>query len=130
MEREWRMGVRAAGVEALLGEKDLLRMLLVVKRASDAAETSLEIPASPRATLALLRAARSESTSQALESRAVERHPRLWWNGLIEAYGDPELLATRLAQLEATHLEAADAELVALARTYVNGERRDTLDGE
>lgn len=122
LEREWRQQVRAAGEKSLLEEWDLLRVLLMARREAGPDEPTLEIPASPQLTLALLRSARSDVRSQAMGSRAVRRSPRLAWGVLEELCGGEEALKRRLDGLRAV-LSEDDAELFALAERYAGGWR-------
>jgi len=122
LEREWREQVRAAGEDSLLAEWDLLRVLLMARREAAPDEPTLEIPDSPRITLAILRAARSDVRSQAMGSRAVRRAPRLAWDALGELCGGEEALKRRLDELRAV-LPDDDADLFELAEQYANGWR-------
>lgn len=119
-ERSWRDYVRGLPVEALAGEYELLRSLLVLKRESDPDEPSMTIPADVRVTRALLVSARSESRSQAMGSRAVTKSPRLAWKVLIDLYGDEETLRRRIEDLREANLDDC-AEVIALADRYLAG---------
>jgi len=128
-EKDWREEVRAATVEALINEKQLLRILLLAKREASPGEPPLDIDDSPSMTLALLRSARSEVRSQSVGSRAVRRSPRLAWDALIELYGNEEALRGRIEKLKATRPEGED-ELLQLADKYLGGWRPSEFDDD
>lgn len=121
-ERAWRDEVRSASADALVEEKDLLRILLLTKRDADTSERPLEIDDAPALTFALLRGARSDVKSQTMGSRAVRRLPRLAWDVLVELCGEEEALKGRIEDLKATQPEDAD-ELLELAEKYLGGWR-------
>lgn len=122
LERAWRDLVRATSTDRLAGERELLRILLLTKRESEAGEPELAIDGSAEMTLAMLESAKSEVRSQSMESRAVRRSARLAWAVLIELYGDENLLMERLEALKATNPRGAD-DLIALAERYASGWR-------
>lgn len=121
LERDWRAQVRAASVESLAAEDDLLRVLLLVKQDATHDEPPIEIAASPQLTLAILRSAQSESRSQEEGSRAIRRVPRLAWDELVELYGDESTLIERIEELKSSRPEGHD-ELIALVEKFVRGE--------
>lgn len=121
-EKAWRDEVRLASVSDLTKDRDVLRVLLLVKREADPAEGPLNVDNSSDLTLALLRAARSEIISQSIGSRAVRRAPRLEWDALIELYGDESTLKERIEALKATPPEGT-ADLLELASKYLSGWR-------
>ena len=123
-EKDWREEVRSASVDTLAGEHELLRIFLRMKQAAGPSESPFEIDNSPKLTLALLRAARSETLGQSMESRAVQRSPRLAWNELIELYGDEATLKERIESLKDARLDGAD-DLLELADKYLSGWRDD-----
>jgi hypothetical protein len=121
-EREWRAAVRSAGPEELASETDLLRTTLLSKREVEPEEPELMVPESPDVTYALLKSARRESRSQLGGSRAVHRKPRLAWDGLIDLYGDENVLRDRIDKLKASPpIEIGD--LFELADKYLSGWR-------
>ena len=128
-EKDWREEVRAVTVDALINEKQLLRVLLLAKREADPTEPRLHIDDSPSMTLALLRSARTELQSQSMGSRAVRRSSRLAWNELIELYGDEETLRERIQELKAIQPEGED-ELLQLADKYLGGWRPSRFDDD
>ena len=121
-EKEWRDEVRSASTETLIREKELLRILLLVKRDVGPEEPPLNIADSPSMTLALLRSARSEVRSQSIGSRVVRRSVRLAWDALVELYGSEDVLRERIEKLKATRPEGAD-ELLSLVDKYLTGWR-------
>jgi len=126
-EKVWRDEVRAASLDKLLVEKDLLRALFITKRDSGPSEPPLSVDADPRLTLALLKAARHEMKTQTMGDRAVRRSPRLAWDVLVNLYGDDATLEQRIDELKATAPEGVD-ELIALADKYASGWRPDERD--
>lgn len=121
-EREWRAEVRLSGVNALVGDKELLRTLILAKRETGSAEPPIEIADSPHMTLALLRSARSEVRRQSMGSRTVRRFPRLAWDALIELYGNEGILRERIQSLKASPPEDT-GDLLQLADKYLGGWR-------
>lgn len=121
-EKVWRDEVRSASPDDLSREKIILSILLKTKRLTGPLENSLYIDSSPKLTLALLRAAWSETLHQSMGSRAVRRSPRLAWKTLIDIYGDEATLKARVESLKEAHPEDAD-ELLALAEKYIDGWR-------
>jgi|GEM_PF-309543 len=121
-ERTWRDEVRSAMADDLVGERDLIRVLLLAKSDADPSEGPLNIDESPQLTLAMLQAARSEGLSQTMGSRAVRRSPRLGWDALVELYGDEATLRQRIDSLKATEPEGAN-DLLELADKYLSGWR-------
>jgi len=121
-ESGWRAEVRAASAEVLEKEQELLWIMLLTKREAEDGEPRLEVPEAPAFTLALLRAARSESRSQTAGTRAVRRNPRLAWDALVEIYGNQEALRRCIDDLKLAHLEGGE-EILLLADKYLEGWR-------
>ncbi len=121
-EKAWREEVRSASVDNLANEHDLLQIFLRTKLAADSSENPINIDNSPKLTLSLLRATRSETLSQGGGSRAVQRTPRLAWNELVELYGDEATLQERVENLRVANLDGSD-ELIKLADKYLGGYR-------
>ena len=121
-ERAWRADVRSASVEDLAAERDLVRVFLLAKREAELSEEPLVIDDLPQLTLAILRGARSEVTSQTMGSRAVRRSTRLAWDALIELYGDEVTLKERINGLKACRSEDAK-DFLDLAERYLSGWR-------
>lgn len=122
LQADWRAQVRAASADVLAEERDLLRVLAIATKCADPADPSIEIPDSPRMTLALLQSARSAVKSQPIGSRAVHQSTRLAWEALIELYGNEAVLCEPIEQLKAAHIEGND-ELLKLADKYIGGWR-------
>ena len=121
-EKAWREEVRSASVDDLTKEHDLLQIFLRTKCASDPSENPINIDNSPKLTLSLLRAARSETLSQGGESRAVQRTPCLHWDTLIELYDDEATLKERIESLKIANLKDSD-DIIELADKYLGGYR-------
>lgn len=127
LERSWRAEVRAASVDELIVEPELLRTLYLAHTETEPEEDSLPIDARPRITAAILASARSDSRSQAMGSRAITRSPRLAWDVLVDLYGDEATIEARLNELRRSDVEVA-ADLVSLAEKYLGGWRPDQFE--
>lgn len=123
-EQKWSSRVCATEPERLAREPDALGLFLALRRYQQANEQPSQIPQSPPLTLALLASAKSDIVSQAMDSRAVRRTPRLQWKALQTAFGGDEMLADRISQLDASGI-AADSEVLGLAKKYLSGWRPD-----
>ena len=123
-EKEWREEVRLRAIDHLdlAREYDLLRVFLLTKREGELSESPFNISDEPPLTLALLRAARSDSMSQSMGSRAVRRSSRLAWDALIELFGAEVALQERIERLKATESEDIE-DLIELAGKYLGGWR-------
>jgi hypothetical protein len=121
LERSWRSIVRAATPESLSLEPGLLGILLRARRSAQPDEPPLEIPNAAHLTLSILRSARNDIRSQAIDSRAIHRSPRLEWPALIEVFGDEGTLKERIGALRAEN--PGDQELLDLANNYAGGWR-------
>ena len=126
LEREWRTEVRAASAEALTSEYELLWVLLLAQREVGEGEDVLVVPNVPALTLAILKSSRSESKSQATESRAVIRSPRLAWKALIELFQGEDMLRARIEGMRP--LLSADDPLIQLIDKYLSGWKPDKFD--
>lgn len=124
LEAAWRDEVRLASPDNLIREQDLLNILLLTKGEAGPSEPMLQIPDSPRMTLAVLRSARGEVRSQSLDSRAVRRSARLAWTVLIELYGDEATLRDRIEKLKTSRPADSD-DLLELTDKYLAGWRPD-----
>jgi hypothetical protein len=125
LEADWREEVRAATAADFVAEPDLLRVLIFARRDVSGDEPALELPDDPDVTRQLLLAARSDTRSQAMDSRAVTRSPRLAWDVLIEVVGGEEQLKNRLEALKAAGVMDDDSDLIELADRYAAGWRPD-----
>jgi predicted KAP-like P-loop ATPase len=121
---EWRDEVRAATPDELARERELLRIVLRMKRDAEPPEAMLEVANVPAMTLAMLRSARSDVHSQSVDSRAVRRYSRLPWKLLLELFGDEDTIRTRIEQLREAKLEDSH-EVLELADQYLAGARTD-----
>jgi len=121
-ERAWREEVRAASVDDLINESDLLRILLLTKKEADSTEDALVVSDAPALTLALLAKARTDVRQQTMGNRAVRRQPRLAWDALIELYGEEATLGKRIEDAKAACPEES-ADLIQLAEKYLSGWR-------
>ena len=126
-EKSWRSEVRVASPSNLEREGNLLYMLLVAKRGAAADEPLLEIPEMPELTLAILRSARSEVSSQSIGSRAIRRSPQLAWDALIELFGSQDELKQRIDRLKEAKPEG-EGELLSLVDKYLGGWRPRDFD--
>lgn len=120
----WRDEVRQASAAQLLREWDLLRVLHCAKFEADSSEPLFDVPDAPLLTLALLRASKSESRRQSVDSRAVRRSLRLAWEVLVKLCGGEDELRRRIDALAATDLaDEGDRVLIQLAGRYLGGWR-------
>jgi len=126
LEREWRAEVRAASAEALIPEYELLWVLLLAQREAEEGEDVLVIPDIPALILALLKSSRSESKSQAMDSRAITRSPRLAWKALTELFQGEDVLRARIEGMRP--LLTADDPLIQLIDKYLSGWKPDRFD--
>jgi hypothetical protein len=128
-ERAWRDDVRNAAVAQLASERELVRVLLVAKRESEPGEAPVVLEDSPELTLAVLRSAKGDVRSQAVDSRAVRKSARLAWDVLVELFGSENTLRERVAELRQS--DPTDAgELLELFDRYAGGWRPDELIDE
>ncbi|WP_260869549.1 KAP family NTPase [Paenibacillus sp. Y412MC10] len=119
---KWVEEVQSTEVEDLIKEKEVFRILFVVKQETNESENPLVIDPSPQLTLAILKNSRSEVITQAMGSRAYNRSGRLAWDALIKLYGDEETLKMRIEDLKSTDL-GENSDVVQLADNYINGWR-------
>jgi predicted KAP-like P-loop ATPase len=122
LEGEWRNEVRLAKPEALLEEKQLLKVLFNAKRYTEPNEPPLKIDDSTEIAFALLKSSFSEVRTQSMGSRAVHRSPRLAWKTLTEVYGDESVLVERMKAVLIARPEGNDT-LLQLAEKYIGGWR-------
>jgi len=100
-------------------EWDLLRVYwtLSEQKGDEYVAVSFEDPDEVRA---LLSSGRSVTRSQGFDSRVVKEEPHLWWDGLVQVFGDEEKLAAAIKLLRETDGETP---LVELAERYLSGWR-------
>ncbi len=122
LEKAWRDEVRAASLDRLLPEKDLLEVLFDAKRHSTPEEPPVIVPAAPTLTLAILKCARHEVKTQTMGNRSIRRTPRLAWDILVELYGNEDVLKRRLEELKGSKPHGVD-DLLGLADKYASGWR-------
>lgn len=122
LEKAWVKNVRSATADQLARERDLLRVLMRARQYSDPADGPLAIDESPYLTYAILRSARSEVRSQAMDSRAVRRWTRLAWDALVDLYGGEATLGQRIESLISQSPDDPD-DLLSLAQKYLSGWR-------
>lgn len=121
-EEELRASIRAAGVEGLRGEPELLRLLHFLKESPDPANQQLidEVINDENGLVGLLESARADSTAQDGSGRTVIK-PRLAWDPLEglsrTAFGD------RVSALPGELAEAHARETVELGKRYASGWR-------
>lgn len=121
-QKQWRDEVRKSSGDLLAKNKDLLEILLMAKTEVQPDESPMNIPQSTDVTLALLRSARGEVQSQAMDSRSVRTSARLAWDQLIVVYGEEDILRARIEELKAEQ-PLADPELMVLVDRYLSGWR-------
>ena len=120
-ERDWVAEVKSASTDDLLGEHELLRVILRARYVWNTQDASIEIEDRPDLTYALLQSARSKSTSQTIGSRAVKVEPQLAWDALVRIYGEESTLVERLQKLLVAPPDNSDAALLELATKYATG---------
>jgi hypothetical protein len=125
LERIWRNEVRAASVDDLIKEKELLRILIFTKRDGLESEPALIIPNSPQLTLAIIANSQSEVRTQSSGSRAVSRSSKLAWGLLVELFDGEPALKDRIQTLKAMQKSNETAPLLALVEKYASGHSRD-----
>lgn len=129
LESHWLLEYNNIDPSQFAAEWDLLRVLGLASIISKDRGEELSIPESPEVTLAILRSAKDEVVSQQIDSRTVERDPRLSWDALIHVYGDEDRLRRLLGHLEGSSLlTEADMDLMKLATKYLGGWRPTLFD--
>lgn len=124
LELALRSEIRHADVDQLIAEPDLLRLLLLTANEATDGEDALVIDSDPRLTAAILTSARTESRSQSLGSRAVQRSHQLAWEALVTLYGDEETLRQRIDELKRSDINVDDG-VLPLVDEYLDGRRPD-----
>jgi hypothetical protein len=121
LEARWRQEVLSADPESLAGEWDLLRVLYWASQ-DDGSAILAETLLDPAVTVALLKSARSEASSQPIDSRAVRVAQRLAWDTLVSIEGDEATLLERIEDARVM-LSREDPSLLELVDRYVSGWR-------
>lgn len=124
-ERIWRDEVRAEMADQLAEERDLMRILWVMRSQLDADEEVMTLPDLPKFNKALLAASRTETRSQSGDSPAITRSPRLMWKGLLELVDGEENLRARIES--ARPLFDPKSEIIALAEKHLSGWNPDSF---
>jgi hypothetical protein len=127
-EAAWREEVRRAQTQDLVDEDDLLRVFYWARKDSEPADEVIPLPADPSVTLAVLRAARSETRNQTSGNRVVRRTAVFAWDTLVGVYGDEETLITRIKALKKSDVEIPE-DLAALIDKYLGGWRPRDFGG-
>lgn len=122
-ERRLRDEIRQASADELSTEENLLRLLALTIRKAEEGESELVVPDDPGVTLQILRTAWSETRSQQMGSRAVQRSSRLAWPVIEELLGDEATVRDRIEALRSSELAADETELLDLADRYLGGWR-------
>lgn len=121
LESRWKAEAVAAAADDLEAEWDLVRVLYWATEGEDAADRAPYLM-EPRVTLALLRSARSDTSSQSMGSRSVHVSPRLAWDSLVRIEGSEQVLLARIAEARPL-LEATDQSLLEVVDRYASGWR-------
>jgi hypothetical protein len=121
-ELQWRNQVRETPSRDLIGESNLLMVMIIAQRERAEDERSLEVDPSPAVTLAMLQSARSDVRGATVGNRAIRRSPRLAWDVLTDIYGGEEQLNTRVEEL-CDSGPSINEDLLGLARRYAGGWR-------
>lgn len=122
LNREWRDELRAASVDDLSREPELLTIFFEANRDLQEDEQPVAVPDDPSVTLALLRSSKTEAVSQYMGTRSVNRETRLYWDILVGVVGGEGVLKARLDPLRSVASDA-DAALLELADRYLGGWR-------
>jgi hypothetical protein len=122
--------VAATQKAALVGERELARVIYRARLYADPEALLIEIPADPEVTLTMLLSARSEQQSQTVGSYMVRRTSVFAWSALVDLYGSEETLLQRIAELKSSAVQIP-ADLEELIDKYLGGWRpRDFDDDE
>lgn len=88
--RRFSEAVATTQTAALVGERELARVIYRARLCADPEGPLIEIPADPEVTLTMLQSARSEQQSQTVGSHMVRRTPVFAWSALVDLYGSEE----------------------------------------
>lgn len=114
--------VAATPAEALVGERELARVIYRARLYAAPEEPRIEIPADPEVTMTMLASTRTVQQSQTLRSHAVRRTSVFAWDALVDLYGSEQVLIERIEELKASEVEIED-ELKELIDRYLGGWR-------
>jgi predicted KAP-like P-loop ATPase len=114
--------VASAPQAALVGERELARIIYQARLYADPESPPIEIPADPEVTLTMLQSARTEQQAQTVGSHAVRRTPVFAWSALVNLYGTEEKLLERVEKLRISVVEIP-SDLVVLIDKYLSGWR-------
>ncbi len=131
LRTELQIQIRNSSPTSLVGEYDLLRVLISGRGEDELPEDPYAVPVSEDLDLALLRAASTEVQSFAIGNRAVTREQRLHWETLQLIFGSDDQLTQfvdRLSRL--TGLDEESFSLIELAKKYADGWRPPNFMGE
>jgi hypothetical protein len=120
IEAQWRQEVEAVAVEKLETDPDLLRVFLEARRNLPEGQAPRTVPDTPGVTLALLRSARGDALSQAADSYAVRREPRLAWDALVLVFDSEAVLCERIDAILESGMPI-EGELKGVIRKYREG---------
>lgn len=120
--RRFSEDVAATPAEALVGERELTRVIYRARLYADPEAPPIEIPPDPEVTMTMLASASTVQQSQTLGSHAVRRTPVFAWDALVDLYGSEQVLIDRIEELNASEVEIPE-ELKELILRYLGGWR-------
>ena len=121
MERSFRDRVRDAPADVLAREHDLMPVMHSTRKEASASEPALVVSSDPQVTHAMLESAKQIVRTESVDGR-VQDTIHLYWDALIEIYGDEAVLEERIGELRA-HLPEGSNDVLELAEKYVGGWR-------
>lgn len=128
-EIDWLREYNLIPASVLAKEWDLIRILLIAREMSQKYGQEFSIDESPELTLAILRSSRDDVVSHSIDSRNVQREPRLDWDTLVHLYGDEDVLRCRIECIEdSMPMKGEDLEALELAKRYLGGWRPSIFD--
>ena len=128
-EADWLREYNRIPASVLAKEWDLLRILLIAHEMSQKYGQQFSIDESRELTFAILRSARDDVVSHGIDSRNIQRNPRLDWDTLVHLYGDEDGLRRRIECMEdSMPMTGEDSEALKLAKRYLGGWRPSIFD--
>lgn len=125
IEEQLRNQIASATPEQLVGERDVLRLVWwCTHPMDDGAAPSIAALGSIEVRKKLLSESLTETRSQSMGSRAMQRHKRLHWDVLVEALGDEGEVRDVVQHVRQAEADTKLAEASALARRYLEGWRQ------